>query len=327
MMLPSSLPAFEIPTGLMATGLNGLRGFGRGLGAVSVGPLAQAQFAGQLHPDYLPTQYFQAGYSTTPQALPTYLYATQGFAQQVASLLGGTVVSAPPPGDYQGTGIPNAYQVQLPDGSLVLPGNLFPPGVILSFQSECDAEASLVASIPGAQLSATCSGGGTGTTPTQLAVSQGSTIPVTPGGQSTIIGYTAPPPTPAPIVPITTSPVPVTVANPTGQPVAAPVAPSCSNVGQNIAAWQASGLSNAVIWNHIVSQAPTLVSCSSVQALNPNAPIYAPASPGAGAQPGDTGDQGTATDGAPVASTSDNTMLYVGLAVAVGLLVVFGGKS
>ena len=279
-MVPSSLPLFEIPTGLMATGLNGLRGFGRGLGAVSVGPLAQAQFSGQLQPSYLPTQYFQAGYSSTPQALPTYLYATQGFAQQVASLLGGTVVSAPPPGNYQGTGIPNAYQVQLPDGSLVLPGNLFPPGVILSFQSECDAEASLVASIPGAQLSATCSGGGTGTTPTQLAVAQGSTIPVTPGGQSTIIGYTAPPPTPAPIVPITTSPVPVTVANPTGtaMTVSTPQM-TCSQIAAGIQLAQLQGQSNPVIWNQIIAVSPYLATCPSVQALNPSDPSYAPAAP------------------------------------------------
>lgn len=166
----------------------------RGFGQIDIGPLAQAQFAGQLSPSFLPPQSFQPSYLPAGQlsTLPVYDYATDSFASQVASLLGGSVVQAQPPGNTNGTGIPNANWVSA-DGQMILPGNLFPPGVILDYPDECSAERNLVASIPGAVLSAACAAGGSGMTPTQLAVSQGATIPVTPSGQSTIVGYTPPP--------------------------------------------------------------------------------------------------------------------------------------
>lgn len=185
----------------------------RGFGQIDIGPLAQAQFSGQLNPAYLPPQSFQPSYLPAGQlsTLPVYDYATDSFAQQIAGLLGGSVVQAQPPGNVNGTGIPNANWVSV-DGQMVLPGNLFPPGVILDFPDECSAERNLVASIPGAQLSATCAAGGSGMTPTQLAISQGAAAPVLPNGISTVVGYTPSPVaspsavTPAPVVAPISSP-------------------------------------------------------------------------------------------------------------------------
>jgi len=336
-MVPSGLPNFEIPTGLMATGLRGLRGFGRGLGQVSVEAIATAQFQGQLTPSFLPQQYFQASYSQTPQALPLYLYATQGFASQIAGLLGGSVVSAPPPGNYQGTGIPNAYWVKLPDGSMVLPGNLLQPGTVLGFQDECAAEQYFQGSIPGSELSATCAGGGTGITPTQLAVSQGATAPVTPSGQSTIVGYT--PTATTTVQPVGTTPVvPVSVpATTTTVTAAAPTqavnftaGDSCSTVQQKIASLQAGGYSNIVIWNMIAAVSQNLLLCSSAEALNPSDDLYAYAASTVTQQPGTVqGTQQTSTtqQTSGTTTTSDNTALYIGIAAVIGLLFLFGGNK
>ena len=168
--------------------LPSMKGLGA-LGGVSVSALAQAFFTGQLSPAFLPVQYFQPGYLPPGQlsAMPQYLYATQGFASQIAGLLGGSVVSAPPPGNYQGTGIPNAYWVQLPDGTMVLPGNLFQPGTVLSFQDECDAENYFAQSISGGVESATCQSGGTGLTPAQMGTGGStSSTPITTGGGSSV---------------------------------------------------------------------------------------------------------------------------------------------
>jgi hypothetical protein len=189
----------------------------RGFGQIDIGPLAQAFFQGQLSPAYLPPQSFQPSYLPEGQlsTLPTDDYATDAFAAQLAGLLGGQVVQAPPPGNIQGTGMPPANWVSV-DGQMILPGNLFPPGVILSFPDECAAENELAAEIPGAQLSSACASGQTGMTPTQLAVSQGATIPVTPSGQSTIVGYT-PPAVSAPIITAPALPAtPVTIAPTSG---------------------------------------------------------------------------------------------------------------
>lgn len=314
MMIASSLPNFEIPTGLMTTGLHSLGGFGRGLGAVNVGPLAAAQFSGQLNPQYS-AQYWQPNYSSSPEQLPLYLTATQGFTQQLAGLLGGAAVQAAPPGNLNGH-TPNVWWVRLPDGSMILPGDLFPPGVILSYDSECSAESALASAISGGQMSRTCAAGGTGLTPTQLAVDQGATPPVTPGGQSTIVGYTPPPATP------------VQVANPTGAPVStvAPVsaAPAtCSTIAASIQQLQQQGLSNVVIWNLIQEQQPAMLTCPTVQALNPNAYMQSQAATQPGAlDSGNTG-QAPAAGSTPPAGSS-NTGLYIGLAIAAAL--IFGRK-
>lgn len=321
-MVPSALPAFEIPTGLMATGLHNLRGFGRGLrslGSTNVGPLAQAFFDGQVNPSFEPTQYFQPAYMAPGQesALPDYLYMDNGSAQQIASLLGGSVVQAPPPGNYQGTNIPPANWIQLADG-LFLPGNAFPPGVILSYPDECAAENALVSEIPGGVLSSTCAGGGTGTTPTQLAVNNGATNP----GNS-IVGYTPPPPV-VTATPIVTS-TPVTVAQPANTSVAFTAADTCSSVVAKIAALQSAGQSNVAIWSQIPS---ALAMCSTVEALNPGANIYDTASgyTGTSNQPGAVSNAGGQQQQQPSnagSSTTDNTGLYLGIAAVIVALIAF----
>lgn len=169
----------------------------RGFGSIDVSKLAQAQFAGQLQEGYVSLQY-QPNYEPGLQPWPLQ-EATQGFAQQVAQLLGGSAVQVPGNQlqNLPGSNYPSVWAVSLPGGGVVDPAQLFPAGVILSYPDECTAETSLVSQIPGAVLSSACAGGGTGMTPTQLAVSQGATAPVLPGGQSTIVGYTPPAPPPA----------------------------------------------------------------------------------------------------------------------------------
>lgn len=207
----------------------GLRGFG----AVPVGPLAQAQFSGQLDPSFLGTQYFQPSYMPPgSESAIGYAYPTDAFAQALASLLGGSVVQAPPPGNLNGTNIPPADWVRAADGTMIAPGNLFQPGVILSFGDECAAEKYLASSIPGGQLSPTCASGGTGETPTQLAVSQGATPPVTPSGQFTVVGYTPVIPTPRiPVSPqVTIAPSTPVGSGPSNPPAPAPPQSSGSQV-------------------------------------------------------------------------------------------------
>lgn len=202
----------------------------RGMGATDVGPLAAAFFQGEVQPAFLGPQFYNGPLGEQEQAAEGW-YATTGFAQQVASLLGGSVIDVPPTAaaahlfsstpqgpPAAGTNWPNAYTVQLPDGT-ILPGTLFPPGIVLSYPDECAAENALVGIVPGGQLSATCAGGGTGLTPTQLALQNGSLSPnlqqtaaneiqggsVPPATAAALAAASAPIPTPAlPITPVST---------------------------------------------------------------------------------------------------------------------------
>ena len=346
MMMPSQLPNFEIPTGLMATGLRGLRGFGkglRGMGQVNVGPLATAFFEGKITPSYLPTQYYDGPMGETEPASQEW-YATQTFAQQVASLLGGSVINVAPTAGAMGlpegnapivagSNFPPAYTVQLPDGT-VLPGAL---ALDATGYDECAVETALLTVVPGGQLSAACAAGGTGLTLTQLAI-QNSTL--SPAQQivaaNDIVGGAAnlpPASTPVNIPTVTVQPVaqpPVTPANPTGiaptVPAASPAADPCTSIQASIAAWQASGISNATIYSAIQQQAPSLLTCASVQALTTSA--AAPPA-GSGTQPGDLqGSGGTNNTNNTTPPATDNTTLYVGIGIAllVGALILGGQK-
>jgi len=320
MMIPSLAPSREIPTGLAGMRSFDFRGIGR-LGAVNVGPLAQAQFNGQLRPSYATGLTWQPSYTETPQVWPN-SQASAAFASQVASLLGGSAVQVPGNqiNPLNGSEFPLVWVVQLSDGSLVDPAGLFPQGVSLSFPDECTAERELAMGIPGATMSSTCAAGGSGETPTQLAVSQGATPPVTPGGQSTVVGYTPPVPVSAP----------VSVAQPSQTSVSFSGADTCSSVVSKIAALQAAGQSNVVIWNQIPS---TVAQCEVVKALNPQAPVYtSPAqqsgAPSQGSQPGDMSGNGDTGQQSNSQSQGSNTNLYIGLAIAAGLaLFAFGGRS
>jgi hypothetical protein len=138
--------------------------------------LAQAFLAGQINPSYT-TNYFQPAYLPQGQmsALPSWLYADASSTAQIASLLGGSVFQAPPPGNYQGTGIPNANWIQTDGGSFV-PGDVFPPGVILSYASLCQAATSIAGSIPGGTVGNSCNQSGT-TTPAYVYGTATSPVP------------------------------------------------------------------------------------------------------------------------------------------------------
>ena len=196
----------------------------RGLGSINVGPLAQAQFSGQLGESYETGLMYQPVYTSTPQPWPRN-QASQSFAAQVASLLGGSAAQVPGSqvDNLPGSDYPSVWVVNLP-GGVVDPAQLFPQGVILSYPDECAVENALVGSIPGGALSPACAGGGSGMTPTQLAVSQGATIPVTPSGQSTIVGYT--PPAPAAQPPAAAPPAAASKTSTQGRAGNAPPAPS-----------------------------------------------------------------------------------------------------
>ena len=204
-----------------------------GLGAIQLGPLALAQFEGQLSPSFLPPPMVYAGPDPNPQPLPNNLYATQAFAQQVANLLGGQAVSAPPnynfgsfalaSGGSPTTVLPDAWQVSV-DGQLIPPGQFYLPGVAYRFDDECAGENFLMKSlqalgIPGGQLSPTCASGSTGLTPGQMAADNSAgTLP-------------APVSVLPPAAPVT--PAPVAKAASPSAPAASQVAASLpgSNVG------------------------------------------------------------------------------------------------
>lgn len=314
MMIPSLAPFREIPTGLAGYRDFGFRGLGR-LGSVNVAPLAQAQFSGRLSPSYVSSQW-QPGYSLTPQVWPE-MTASQGFAQQVAGLLGGSAIQLP--GNQvlnlpDGSNYPMMWVVQLPGGQIVNPASMLPQGVILSFPDECAAESAFASMIPGAQLSATCAAGGTGMTPTQLAVSQGATTPVTGSGQSTVVGYTPP-----------VSSTPVSVAAPVQTSVTFAASDTCSSIAAKIGALQQAGQSNIVIWNQLPE---SLLTCPVAEALNPQDAMYAPSSAGTtGAGSMSTAGSGAAsgTNAGNSGSTgaTDNTALYVGLGIAALVVVLW----
>ena len=136
----------------------------RGLGQVSLGPLGQAQFSGQIDPAFQPAPaWVEAGFLTTA---PQMYYMEPSSAQQIAALLGGSVVSCSPGGGHP----VSSGCIQMPNGQVFNPGPVWPPGVILDYGSECDVENALLQSIPDTVLSSTCAGGGTGETDTQLAL-------------------------------------------------------------------------------------------------------------------------------------------------------------
>jgi hypothetical protein len=343
MFIPSTLPQFEIPTGLMPTGLRGLRGFGHGLGAlgqIDVGPLGQAIFSGQIQPSWDPTPMVLSGPDPNPQPLPAWLYPSQSFTQQLASLLGGTAVQAPPAYDfgtitYQGqvtNTLPPAWQVSV-GGVLIMPGAIFQPGTILQFDSECAVENMLVQVISDAQLSSACASGGTGTTPTQLAIQQGATAPVTPSGQPTIVGYTPPaatnnPVTTTPIVAQPTQPVAVSLPTTTPAQTVPSAAPTCSTIGTPIQQLQSAGYSNPVIWQMIAIQYPALLTCPAVIALQPANYSAPPASqqPGAVTQPSGSGSGNGSSSSSSSSGPSTNTILIVA-AIAIGALLLIGGRE
>lgn len=141
--------------------------------------LATAFLQGGINPSYSPLTVMMA-YSTVPQQLPTWVNADIGSTQQVASLLGGSVIMAAPPGNYQyaaGSQIPQVPWVTVADGAFVI-GDVFPPGVVLSFGSLCAAANEIAAAIPGGTVGNSCVGSGV-TTPAYVYQAQAPTVNAT----------------------------------------------------------------------------------------------------------------------------------------------------
>ncbi len=159
--------------------------------------------------------------------------------------------------------------------------------------------------------------------------------------------------------PIVTTPTPpaTQLSNPTGTAVSFTSSDTCTSVGPKIAAMQTVGISNPVIWSQIPA---SLIACANVKALNPQESIYQTIAPPA-SQPGGVETLDPNTTGMPIlppgtcsanqtyippggtmpnnglvtptgacvdnaaAGTTDNTALYIGIAVAAAVaLFAFG---
>ena len=207
----------------------------RGLGGVDVGPLAAAQFQGQINGSF-DAPWYQAPYMPTGQLTqaPALYYMDAGTVAQIASLVGGSPTLCP----VNMQGAPQANCISLADG-VWNPGPSFPPGVILSYPDECAAEQSLLSEVPGGQLSAACAAGGTGETPAQkgATTAQGSTA--VPGSNfpgegpccESTAPISAPPPPPQYVPPVVAAPIgPVVVPISAPAPLPAPAQSSGSQV-------------------------------------------------------------------------------------------------
>ena len=133
------------------------------MGSVNIEPLAQAMFGNQLHPTFDPSKTYAAiwGPAGTTAPLPEYLYMDPGTAGQMASLLGGSLVSGPPTRNIQTANgvIPPGNLIQLPDGSIVLPGDIVGPNGV-AWSDLCQVEGALVSEIPGGVVGASCASTG-----------------------------------------------------------------------------------------------------------------------------------------------------------------------
>ena len=139
------------------------------LSGVDVSALAQAMANHQIQPSYISGNFWYPGYMTpgTKDPLPDQKFATDATAQQIAGLLGGSVVKDVPnlaqvtPGQiWQGTGVPNANYIELPDGTRVNAGDIaavsqLSPS-IYGLSTLCGYEQILTMTIPGAELGSGC---------------------------------------------------------------------------------------------------------------------------------------------------------------------------
>lgn len=140
----------------------------RGLesGGVDVTALANAINSGSIAADWIQGQTFNAGYASTPQLIPAGFYVGDGTAQQIASLLGGSVVKRVPE-SLQGTGIPLANFISLPTGEVNAASIVQLVGTSVSIwglDNTCGRSMQLTQIVPGGVMGTTCQA--------QLAASQ-----------------------------------------------------------------------------------------------------------------------------------------------------------
>lgn len=133
---------------------------GIGGGGISLNALATAANAGQIRPIYILGNTFNAGYSHTPQTIPADYYVDDVTAQQIAGLLGATVVKLPLPElNYDGTGIPPANYIQFGGGNVVNAAyiaNACTGSISAGSSQLCGREQMLSYIIPGSVLDDSC---------------------------------------------------------------------------------------------------------------------------------------------------------------------------
>ena len=252
------------------------------MGSVNIEPLAQAMWADQIKPSFDSSQTYPAiwGAAGTRAPLPEYLYMDPGTAAQMASLLGGSLVTGPPSLDYQSASgvIPNGNLIRLPDGTVVLPGNIVGPDGV-SWGSLCQIESALLSEVPGAVAGSQCPSA-------SPLYGNAEAVPQAPGAGLVDLGQ----PTQGTYTPVTTAPVTDPTGGPTsptstGTPTvnttpvqnvgAGPVnavGMTCTDIANQVKAAQAGGMTNAQI---LATFAPGLpdsefAACPSVLALAPS---------------------------------------------------------
>jgi len=257
--------------------------FNKGLGAVDVSGYAAALVANQVHPSYLTNQTWQPAYEPgKTELLPSDLYLDDATSAQIAGLLGGSVYKAQPPGNLQGSGIPDANWIRLPDGGSVLAADAAgPAGLSISVPGlsiQCGTEQILAGDIPGGVMGADCkanpfaggnpyAAGGVlnpaTDTPVPAAPSRVAP-PVTPPVQRPVVG-----PVVAPVLPVTPVSLPSVQALPDTQAagsnvVAAPSGPLPSNAtnpaGTDWTAWfSETGIGSVPNWVLVAGAAAALL--------------------------------------------------------------------
>jgi len=141
-----------------------------GLGQIEVGPLAKAILAGSINPQYA-NNTVQGPFGS--QSIAPIYYMDEATAQQIAALLGGSVVQGLPSLDLGAvavSSIPEANLIQLPGGGTpIVPGEILPePGIGSDYPSSatingqtvdpqlCEVELQLSDSIPGGEMDSGC---------------------------------------------------------------------------------------------------------------------------------------------------------------------------
>ena len=200
-----------------------MRTWRKGLGATNVEALAQAFLAGKIKPTYTNISYTGP---VGPAYLPAMYNADMATTEQVANLLGGSVFQGLP-GEWLNKpsvldGVPPSIMVpwiQVADGQFRV-GDVFPPDVVLSYQSLCDAETGIANAIPGGELGSDCAG-----TNDPIMTQSGAPVvlPVA-AAPAPSTNYTTPfAVTPLPVsAPVQSSGSSAILANPTPAPGAAP---------------------------------------------------------------------------------------------------------
>lgn len=135
-----------------------------GLGSVPLTALAKALASGSLHPKYDRTQTWQPAYTDTPERITGDFFLDDTTAQQVASLLGGSLYKGRIQ-NWQGQ-VPDGWWIALPDGGTMLAAwGVWPLGsdaqapestVSFGARPDCAYQFYLAQNVPGGQVDSDC---------------------------------------------------------------------------------------------------------------------------------------------------------------------------